>query len=724
VTTNAAEVGWFRPCAESPAADPGALPSGLSQAVPEPTTVPPVAKFRWPTNQWWTSLVTGEPQPLWAPPLVVQITPEGLGVGVPIVGAAPNSVISAPRVDLTVTTAHDAVRVTDFGDFHVSAALDQAGEQQLAFTVAQGSLATWIEAQSPTISVQPGSAVSWEQGALPSSSGPRTDHVWVEQADGQRWDLVSSQPVRWSFEGTTVAAASDAPITVGIVARPKNAASNWGDTAYVSGLDPVVDTIAEWQMQTGSVRQRLTYRRLRNGAGAVAILPHQQSTLGVAEPVAGTFDSHLGTLTLQLTDAIEWSAPLPGMLLGVPAIEPAPADRAKIDAALVATTDAATAVGSFEPAGSYFGPKELGRLASTLDVARALDAPQSDALQQSLTDRLDRWLTESEQPDDRWLGYDPVWGGVSASSPEFGLENYNDHHFQYGYLIQAAATVAERDGEAAKRWAPVIDLIAADLGMACRDGFPRMRVVNPYLGHSVASGMVPFTDGINQESSSESLHAWWSLARWATATGETSVAKNATAMYAMEAQAARTYWLGEETTRPSGYGHDVAGIVWGGKIDFATFFDARPASVVGIQLLPFTFGSLYRSNPQGAATRYTAGSLDSGQRWQDILALDLALSDPVSASTILDTVAASTDGFEGGVSQAFAYYWVAALATLGPPDTSIVSNPPYGMAFTSQAGITSYVAINPTSKPLNVSFTKNGTEVATLKVPARSTARG
>ena len=39
-----------------------------------------------------------------------------------------------------------------------------------------------------------------------------------------------------------------------------------------------------------------------------------------------------------------------------------------------------------------------------------------------------------------------MWGGIVPHPSEFGnADFYNDHHFQYGYLIAAAAAVAEVD---------------------------------------------------------------------------------------------------------------------------------------------------------------------------------------------------------------------------------------------------------------------------------------
>ena len=102
--------------------------------------------------------------------------------------------------------------------------------------------------------------------------------------------------------------------------------------------------------------------------------------------------------------------------------------------------------------------------------------------------------------------------GLKAS---FGSDEMNDHHFHYGYLIYAAAMVAENDPTLADKIAPVVDLVVADIASATANGpFPQYRNFDPYAGHSWASGSSPFADGNNQESSSEAVNAWNAVGLW------------------------------------------------------------------------------------------------------------------------------------------------------------------------------------------------------------------
>src|SRR3954453_16694634 len=214
--------------------------------------------------------------------------------------------------------------------------------------------------------------------------------------------------------------------------------------------------------------------------------------------------------------------------------------------------------------------------------------------------------------------------------------------------------MAAADPGFARGYGDVVDLIVRDyagsLAIGPASGLPPFRAFNAYLGSSAACGLVPFADGNNQESSGEAVAAWEAVARWGLVRKNTAMTAYGVTHYALEAATARTYWLGEGLTRPAGYAHTVAGIVWDAKIDYATWFDPKPESILGIQLLPLTFGAVYRGSP-------TVRERELGDRprvWGDLFAADLALSDPAAARRRLDA------GFtrEDSTSRALVRYWV------------------------------------------------------------------
>src|SRR5439155_26953753 len=214
---------------------------------------------------------------------------------------------------------------------------------------------------------------------------------------------------------------------------------------------------------------------------------------------------------------------------------------------------------------------------------------------------------------------------------------HHAHHVQYGYRARAAAVLGAADPGFVKDYGDMVDLVVRDYGGGA-PGFPPFRVFNAYLGHSAASGFAPFADGNNQESSSEAVAAWEAVTRWGLVRHRPDLVDFGVTHYAFEAATARAYWLGDGLPRPAGYNHTVVGIVWDAKLDYATFFDPRPESVQGIQLLPLTFGSLYRAQPAAATARHAELTRAVGgppRLWGDLFAADLAVADPSAARALL-----------------------------------------------------------------------------------------
>jgi endo-1,3(4)-beta-glucanase len=664
-----------------------------------------LARSALPTNQWWSSLLADKPQTLWAQPIVVSWVASGVEVALPKPNAVANAIVSGRTTPITLLIADPNPTIESYGDFHVDVALRSqvAATRSGVLTVAQGSPATWWTTTDSTVSIRvpDGAVVTFNNTSL-TTGAVRSDQIEIDVPDGSAWSVVTLKAVTWSLSGNVLSAAVASGTTMGLVARPTEPTAAWPAIAKRVGTHRVTATTAMWQREPGAIVQKLSWR---GGVGVAVLLPHQVTSLTRS---IGWFATARGRMTLVEGDTASWSAPLPGVLLGVP--ELGAQVRTEVAATLAAEPTPVI------PAGSYFGAKAIGTSATLADLGTRTKSADAAARLDRLAAAVTKALGKIGNGADRWMAYDSERGGMIAYPPEFGAERYNDHNLQNGYLLAAAATLAEAGHPSLAALRPTIDMIVADLGVGgCTAGFPPFRVMNAYEGHSYADGFAPFADGNNQESSSEAIHAWWALTRWAAATGQRALYDAALAFYATEAETARWYWLGEKGTRAEGYAHRVAGIVWGAKIDFATFFDARPASVVGIQLLPFSFGSLYRMNSVEATARFAAGSADSGDRWSDLLALDLALADPTRARDVVARAAA----LEEGNTRSFSAAWLGFLATSGPPDASVVADPPIGMAFRNGAGPTTVAVVNPWPTAQTVTFTRDGAKIATVKVAAR-----
>jgi endo-1,3(4)-beta-glucanase len=603
-----------------------------------------------PTNQWWSSALTGpRTQPIWTHPLAVQAAAGGLQISGAALTAAANSVITPFLPALTVGAATGEVSVAGYGAFHVVLRVGLAGGGTVDVTLVQGSPVVWLRFD----------------GATPALTGTFTDagstatRARLDIA-GTRWDVLGAD---LTLAGATVT-GSGAQLAVARVPAGADRAS-WEEAT--TG-DPVARTTAtmSYDAAAGTVTQTLTAERAGGGAGAWALLPHQQAGLvDGPTPLTGSYPDARGTMSLVSADAVQITAPMPGLLTTMPSVplsaEATQAVLADLDRDLADPPGAG---------GSYFGLKELGRLATIAEVAAAAgaDAQRATALDR-LRPQLVDWLTYDGADDGRYFGYDDAWGGLIAVPAEFGAQDYNDHHFQYGYLVRAAAVLADADPGFARDYGDVVDLIVRDyagsLAVGPESGLPPFRAFNAYLGSSAASGFAPFADGNNQESSGEAVAAWEAVVRWGTVRGNQAMIAYGVTHYAMEAATARMYWLGAGLTREPGYPHTVAGIVWDAKIDYATWFDPKPESILGIQLLPLTAGAFYR----GPALDRQRELGDTPVVWGDLFAADLALSDPAAARRRLDAGLTR----EESTSRAMVRYWIEALVKLGPPQPGTVA---------------------------------------------------
>jgi hypothetical protein len=631
----------------------GTLPAAASPTE-SPAQAGDLAGLAVPTNQWWSSALTGpRTQPIWAHPLAVQAAAGGLQVSGAPVTAAANAITTAFLPALTVGSATGAVSVVGYGAFHVVLRVALAGGGSVEATIVQGSPVLWLRFRgaAPTLT-----------GAF-RDVGSDTNRARLDIAGG-RWDVLGAD---LKPAGSTITGSGER-LAVARVPTGVDAAS-W-EAATTD--DPVVQTTAAmaYDPEAGTVTQTLTARHAGGGSGVWALLPHQQAGLvaGTAG-LAGAYPDARGTLSLVRATAVRIRVPMPGLLTGVPKVPLAAAATRAVRADLDRDLADPPAAG-----GSYFGLKELGRLATIAEVAGATGASaQQKAALARLRPQLVDWLTYSGPADGRYFGYDKTWGGLIAVPAEFGAQDYNDHHFQYGYLVRAAAVLAAADPGFARDYGDVVDLIVRDYAgspaTGPASGLPPFRAFNAYLGSSAASGFAPFADGNNQESSSEAVAAWEAVTRWGLIRKDAAMTSYGVTHYAVEAATARMYWLGEGLHRPAGYAHTTAGIVWDAKVDYATWFDPKPESVLGIQLLPLTFGAFYRG--PGAAREQELTRTVGGQPrvWGDLFAADLALSDPAAARRRLD----AGPPREESTSRALVRYFVESLAVLGAPQPAVVA---------------------------------------------------
>jgi endoglucanase Acf2 len=299
----------------------------------------------------------------------------------------------------------------------------------------------------------------------------------------------------------------------------------------------------------------------------------------------------------------------------------------------------------------------------------------------------------------------------------------NDHHFHYGYFIYAAAVVAQFDPAWGKQWGPAVEMLIRDAGNWKRDDdrFPFMRNFDPYAGHSWASGTTWGGRGNNEESSSEDVNFAGAVALWGEVTQNPEIRDTGLFMYTSLMNSIEQYWFDvDEVVYPEGFDHPSVGIVWGNGALYDTWFSYLPVFIHGIQITPFSVGSLWLGRRPENVKRTMAylekGNSGSPHIWRDLFWMFEALEKPKAAYERFQ----NEHWFEpeGGNTLAHTNHVLSALSVLGTIDPTVHADVPFHATFKDQAGKLTHVAYNGTDKKKSVRFSDG----VTVEVPARSIA--
>jgi endo-1,3(4)-beta-glucanase len=194
--------------------------------------------------------------------------------------------------------------------------------------------------------------------------------------------------------------------------------------------------------------------------------------------------------------------------------------------------------------------------------------------------------------------YDKTIGGLMTrkcltdTGANFGLGGYNDHHFHWGYFVYCLITLLKFDKSwmDTKGYTQLVDHFIMDYASTISTSYyPQTRHKEWFSGHSWASGLFKFGDVNNQESSSEAINAYRTVALYGQIINDKYIENFGKLLYATEIRATKTYW--HIATSPNIYTGDfnknkIAGIVWNKKVDYSTWFGANTEYIHGIQFIP------------------------------------------------------------------------------------------------------------------------------------------
>jgi len=364
---------------------------------------------------------------------------------------------------------------------------------------------------------------------------------------------------------------------------------------------------------------------------------------------------------------------------------------------------------------TYFSGKLLGRLARLIVVADELGESQDPYFRDMvvrLEHRMEVWLKRDAATP---FVYDSSWGGLlscgclfddcggkctphcsntidppencpalSNAGMNFGNSIYNDHHFHYGYFVYAAAVLAKFSPSWERQWRQQVLGIVRDYANPswADSSFPVARHKDWFLGSSWAGGILATVNGRNQESTSESLNAYYAVYAYGHAVDApfaNDLRDFGRLLTAMEMHAADTYWHVRKHSKIYGedYGHQVVGILWEHAATHQTWFGGAPYVVSGIQLLPFSPVMEWFVKPDWAKLdlpiyqAQCAADPECKKGWSWPVCLEQAVLDTTGAYACLQALPkdafAPSNAAAGGNSLTNSLHWLATRPQAQPP---------------------------------------------------------
>ena len=201
--------------------------------------------------------------------------------------------------------------------------------------------------------------------------------------------------------------------------------------------------------------------------------------------------------------------------------------------------------------------------------------------------------------------------------------------------------------------------------------------------------------------------------------------------FATELSAIKEYWFdySDENWDPKfGQYTDVAGMVWGGKHDYATWFGANPTFIYGIQWLPtgeyltnyaltdedYTkFSSIYAT--------YLEAKDSVIDTWYSNMWAIQAIIDPSVAISEFDATLILNDDYP---AELVGTYWmIHALDTLGRRTADVWMELQMGVTssiYETEEGVTVAMVWNSSNKAIEVNFYNQDGWVSSQIIPAKT----
>lgn len=586
-----------------------------------------------PTNSWLSGMVLQKtPEPVYPMPLSFLAKTSGFEIGLPTVQSTATQISGEHVAGISVDLGATNFSLTRLDK--LSATLSYVhGNTTLGYlTLAEGS---------PYVFYHAATAATLNLSAInPSDVLEHSSHYARYQSNGHTYAVLSQQ-------GSLSLSSSGIQVSV------KN-----GDlvTLYaVPGSSDVLKTYAANALQSVDVSYQL------NGTSANTTFSlhtaNHQPTVFVSMPsqsISGkqltTFDSIYGSMPALSGTTFTTTAPAVAASNSLDLSHLSATHRQQ----LITTLAADVATTTIDKQDSYYAGKQLARAANLLSLAEQLKQP-------ALATKLTTILVGAfhARLGGNYFYYDTTLKGVAATTAAFGSQDFNDHHFHYGYWLYAASILGQYDATFLAQSKDQLNLLAADIAnYQAGSTFPLYRNYDPYAGHSWAAGLAPFADGNNQESSSEALHAWNGVVLWGRVSNNEALQVEGQWMLAGESQAASAAWRSISTSLPAlkNYTSPITSLNFGGKRVYSTFFSDDPAAKLGIQLIPMD-PSMTSFKSDGNASAVIAATIH-GDNYNVPLGDYILMYDALINPTQAASLAPKQTMIDDGNSRSYLNAWI------------------------------------------------------------------
>ena len=704
-----------------------------------------------PTNDWWTPLLTqnmygGTKYHLWAHPLDLTVESYGLGLHYATAWSGGNNtnqqMVAPDPVRIGgAGFAPNSEKVKSWGDWTVAFRLAESATEYADVTIGHGLPLTWVEyAGVAAGQVGTDASASYFAAGGAAQAFPFTGSSYGFNWQGRSYAVFAPDGTAFSLSNGTVTATFAGTTRFLVVAAMPSQASfaTFAQHAYAVPRNSTVSWAYDEEAGTLATTWHVQAEALQGSSTDVlqGFLPHhlKYTTLGFS-PLAGSgYLTARGTMQLAAGNDFKITYPYYGTLNHLPAPEVLPGkangyDFSQENGYLSSFAGSQVLLGD---ADTYGSGKSLTLFARFLADSYVLGNGNLPTYQGKLRTALANWLTYTPGEANTYYARLPNFGALLGLNTGYGSEQFNDHHFHYGYHVYAAAVLGLHDATFLTQYGEMAKLVAKEYANWDRTDtrFPLFRTFDAWEGHSWANGGYGMNPpiGNNQESSSEAMMSWAGLLELGVATGDNAMRDAGVFGYVSEAAGSQEYWFDrdDENLAP-GYGPPgkLVGIVGGCNTEYQTFFGLSPWFIHGIQYLPVLPSSYYLVQHDKFAAAQTefnyllsrAGSEPGawGAEWDNAALAYVSLFNPEYAAA--HQAALGTDAGLAGPT----YYTLHSNRALGHRRFDYhIGAANSGVFYNDDLKQFTYCAYNPTDAAHTYHVYQGGNDLGTLTIKAHS----